>query len=556
MTMFCNQCEQTAKGGCTEIGICGKNQDVAALQDLLTYAVRGLFHFTISGRSVQINDADINRFSLQAIFSTLTNVNFDSTRLETLIREAVEKREILKSKIQSAGGNTSFDDPATTFQPAIDIAGLVEQGEKVGLPIDWDRDEDVKSLQEITLYGIRGAAAYADHAAILGQEDDAVYASLQEKLVQMTDKSLSLQDWLGIVLDTGKTNFRAMELLDAGNTGHFGHPEPSPVNLGHKAGKAILITGHDIKDLEDLLKQTEGKGINIYTHGEMLPCHAYPELKKYPHLAGHFGTAWQNQQKELPDFPGPVLFTTNCIQEPASSYKKNVFTTGLVAWPGTTHVKNGNFGPVIEKALQMPGYTDDKEQGPVWVGYARNTVLQKHPMGSVIDLLVDYLKTKKIRHFFLVGGCDGAKSGRNYYTEFVEKTPADTAILTLACGKFRFFDRDLGAIDGVPRLLDVGQCNDAYSAMIVANALAEALEIGINDLPLSLILSWYEQKAVAILLTLIYWGFKDIRLGPTMPAFLTPNAHKVLFENFIKPISAPDEDIAACLDPLSWHLLR
>jgi hydroxylamine reductase len=545
--MFCNQCEQTAKGGCSEIGVCGKKQDVAALQDLLTYAVRGLSHLAVSGRLAGINDAAVNRFFLQAIFSTLTNVNFDPIRLETLIRETVKKREILKSKITGADGNTSSDDPAATFQPAEDIASLVKQGEEVGLPIDWARNEDVKSLQEITLYGIRGAAAYADHAAILGQEDDAVYASLQEKLAQMTNKNLSLEDWVGIALDTGKTNFRAMELLDAGNTSHFGHPEPSQVSLGHKAGKAILVTGHDIKDLEDLLKQTEGKGINIYTHGEMLPCHAYPELKKYSHLVGHFGTAWQNQQKELPGFPGPVLFTTNCIQKPASSYINNVFTTGLVAWPGTTHVENGNFGPVIEKALQMPGFAEDEESGPVWVGYARNTVLQQHPMGSVIDLLVDYLKTKKIRHFFLVGGCDGAKAGRNYYTEFVEKTPADTAILTLACGKFRFFDRDLGAIEGVPRLLDVGQCNDAYSAMIVANALAESLEVGINDLPLSLILSWYEQKAVAILLTLIHWGFKDIRLGPTMPVFLTPNANKVLFENFIKPISTPEEDIAACL---------
>jgi hydroxylamine reductase len=545
--MFCNQCEQTAKGGCTEMGVCGKNHDVAALQDLLTFAVRGLCHFAVSGRVVKVEDAAINRFFLKAVFSTLTNVNFDPARLETLIRETVDNREKLKDKVSGAGGNISFDDPATTFQPAQNIAGLVKQGEAVGLPIDWERDEDVKSLQEITLYGIRGAAAYADHAAVLGQEDDAVYGSLQKKMAGITDKSLSMQDWIGIALDTGKTNFRAMELLDAGNTGHFGHPVPSEVSLGHKAGKAILVTGHDINDLEELLKQTEGKGINVYTHGEMLPCHAYPELKKHPHLAGHFGTAWQNQQKELPDFPGPVLFTTNCIQEPASSYKDNVYTTGLVAWPGTTHVKNGAWGPLIDKALQMPGYAADKEKGSVWVGYGRNTVLQQHPMGSVLDLLVDYIKTKKIRHFFLVGGCDGAKAGRNYYTKFAEQTPADTAVLTLACGKFRFFDKDLGAIDGVPRLLDVGQCNDAYSAMVVANALAEALDVGINDLPLSLILSWYEQKAVAILLTLIDWGFKDIRLGPTMPIFLTPNARKVLFENFIKPIKTPEEDLAACL---------
>ena len=550
--MFCNQCEQTAKGGCTTIGVCGKKHEVAALQDLLTFAVRGLSHLAVSGRSVEINDAEINRFSMKAIFSTLTNVNFDPIPLETLIRETVEKREILKNKISSGGGNILFDDPATTFQPAKDIAGLVKQGEDVGLPIDRDRDQDVKNMQETTLYGIRGAAAYADHAAVLGQEDDAIYASLQEKLSLLTDKSLSLQDWAELALDTGKTNLRAMEILDAGNTTHFGHPQPSLVSLGHKAGKAILVTGHDLKDLEDMLKQTEGKGINIYTHGEMLPCHAYPELKKYSHLVGHFGTAWQNQQKELPDFPGAVLFTTNCIQEPASSYKNNVFTTGLVAWPGTTHVNNGDFGPVIEKALQMPGYTADKDIGSVWVGYARNTVLQNHPMGRVIDTLVDYVKSGQIRHFFLVGGCDGAKPGRNYYTNFVEKAPGDTVILTLACGKFRFFDRDLGAIDGVPRLIDVGQCNDAYSAIVVAEALAEGLEVEIKDIPLSIILSWYEQKAVAILLTLFHVGFKDIRLGPTMPSFLTPDVLNVLVDDStLLPISTPENDIASCLDPLS-----
>ncbi len=546
--MFCNQCEQTGKDGCTKIGVCGKKPEVAALQDLLTYAVRGLSHFAVAGRAVGVNDADINQFSSKALFSTLTNVNFDPTSLETLIREAADKRELLKGKITSAGGNILFDDPATTFQPANDIAGLVKQGEEVGLPVDWDRDQDVVSLQETTLYGIRGVAAYADHAAILGQEDDEIYVSLQEKLSKFTDKSLSLQDWVGLTLDTGKTNLRAMELLDAGNTGHFGHPEPTEVSLGHKTGKAILITGHDLKDLKDLLEQTEGKGINIYTHGEMLPCHAYPELKKHSHLVGHFGTAWQNQRKEFPDFPGAILFTTNCIQEPAPSYKERVFTTGLVAWPGTTHVENGDFGSVIEKALQMPGFTDDKEQGSVWVGYARNTVLQKHSMGSVIDTLLDYIKAKKIRHFFLVAGCDGAKPGRNYFTEFVEKAPNDTAILTLGCGKFRFFDLDLGAIDGVPRLLDVGQCNDAYSAIVVATALAEALDVGINDLPLSMILSWYEQKAVAILLTLFHLGVKDIRLGPSMPAFLTPNVQKVLVDNFnIQPITTPENDIAACL---------
>ena len=548
--MFCNQCEQTIHdGGCVQAGVCGKNHETASLQDLLTFAVRGLSHIAVAGRKVGVNEPEVNRFTLKAIFSTLTNVNFDPQRLQALIVETVTKREDLKGRIAAANSLGQIDDPAANFQPAPDMADLVKQGETVGLPIDTTRDADVRSLQETTLYGIRGAAAYADHAAILGQQDDEVYASLQEKLSQISDKNLTLADWVAIALDTGKTNLRAMELLDAGNTSHFGHPEPSLATLGHKPGQAILVTGHDLKDLKDLLKQTEGKGINIYTHGEMLPAHAYPELKKHAHLAGHFGTAWQNQRKELPDFPGPILFTTNCIQAPAKSYTNNVFTTGLVAWPGIKHVENGDFGPVVEHALQMSGYTDEHTSATVWVGYARNTVLRDHPMGRVIDTLVDYVKAGSIKHFFLVGGCDGAKPGRNYYSDFVDQTPPDTVVLTLACGKFRFFDRDLGAIDGVPRLIDVGQCNDAYSAIAVASALADALGQEVSDLPLSLILSWYEQKAVAILLTLFHLGFKGIRLGPSMPAFLTPNVQKVLVDNFnIQPITTPQKDIAACLE--------
>ena len=547
--MFCNQCEQTVQGsGCTKVGVCGKNHETASLQDLLTYAVRGLSQVAMAGRRVGIKDPDVDRFSLKAIFSTLTNVNFDPDRVQGLIIDTVEKRNGLVSKLAAAGNNCQSDDPAVGFEPAGDLASLIKQGEEVGLPVDRKRDADIRSLQETTLYGVRGAAAYADHAAILGQEDDDVYVSLQEKLAKITDKNLTLQDWVDLALDTGKTNLRAMELLDAGNTSHFGHPEPSLVSLGHKAGKAILVSGHDLKDLDTLLKQTAGKDINIYTHGEMLPSHAYPELKKHPHLVGHFGTAWQNQKKELPEFPGPVLFTTNCIQQPSESYKNNVFTTGLVAWPGTTHVANDEFNPVIEQASQMPGFVDDEDSGSVWVGYGRNTVLRDHPMGRVIDTLVDYVKAGTIKHFFLVGGCDGAKPGRNYYSEFVDKAPQDTVILTLACGKFRFFDRDLGAIDGVPRLIDVGQCNDAYSAVVVASALSDALGKDINDLPLSLILSWYEQKAVAILLTLFHLGLKGIRLGPTLPAFLTPNVLNVLVENFnVQPISTPEKDIAACL---------
>ncbi len=547
--MFCNQCEQTIQDrGCTQKGVCGKNHETASLQDLLTFAVRGLSQVAVVARKLAITDTDVNRFTLKAIFATLTNVNFDCDRLQALIEETVNQREALRHKINGTNANYQIDDPAVNFQPASKIAGLVKQGEEIRLPIDWDRDADVRSLQETTLYGIRGAAAYADHAAILGQENDEVYASLQDKLSKITDKTLTLNDWIEITLDTGKTNLEAMKLLDAGNTNHFGHPEPTSVSLGHKTGKAILVTGHDLKDLENLLKQTNGKNINIYTHGEMLPSHAYPELKKYTHLAGHFGTAWQNQSKELSDFPGPVLFTTNCIQKPTASYKDNVYTTGLVAWPGTKHVDNSNFSPLIDHALQLPGFTDDQGSGDVWVGYGRNTVLRDHPMGRVIDTLVNYVKAGTIKHFFLVGGCDGAKPDRNYYNDFVDKAPQDTVILTLACGKFRFFDRDLGAIEGVPRLIDVGQCNDAYSAIVVASALSDALGKEINDLPLSLILSWYEQKAVAILLTLFHLGFKGIRLGPSMPAFLTPNVQKVLVENFnIQPISTPEKDIADCL---------
>jgi hydroxylamine reductase len=507
-----------------------------------------LSHFACSGRHVGVTDPEINRFTAKALFSTLTNVNFDPSRLAALIRETVKKREALKQKVSTAGGVTQFQDPATLFEPASSVEGLVAQGEKVGLPIDMEAAADIRSLQETVLYGIRGVAAYADHAAILGEEDDEIYASVQGELTKFLDRKLGIEDWVAAALETGKANLRAMELLDAANTTSFGHPQPTAVPLGHVKGKAILVSGHDLKDLQDLLKQCEGKGITVYTHGEMLPGHAYPELKAHKHFFGHYGTAWQNQKNEFADFPGSILMTTNCIQEPAESYQDNIFSTGLVGRPDVTHVMNGDFGQVIEKALEMPGFPESEDQGSVWVGYARNTVLRDHPMGRVLDTVVDYVKAGKIRHFFLVAGCDGAKPGRNYYTEFVEKAPEDTIILTLACGKFRFFEKDLGAIDGVPRLLDVGQCNDAYSAVAIAMALAEALDVGVNDLPLSLILSWYEQKAVAILLTLFHLGIKGIRLGPSLPAFITPNVLRLLVDNFeIKPISTVEQDLAECL---------
>jgi hydroxylamine reductase len=385
-------------------------------------------------------------------------------------------------------------------------------------------------------------AAYADHAQILGQKDDQVYAFIHEGLAATLRKDLSLNEWLGLVLKCGETNLRAMELLDAGNTGTYGHPVPTKVPLGAKKGKAILVSGHDLKDLEELLKQTEGKGIYVYTHGEMLPAHGYPGLKKYGHLYGHYGTAWQNQTREFVDFPGAILMTTNCLQKPRDSYKGNIFTSGTVGWPGANHISGGNFKTIIDKALAMPGFQEDRAGRSVMVGFARNTVM------SVAGKVIDAVKGKAIRHFFLVGGCDGAKAGRNYYTEFVEKVPRDCMVLTLACGKFRFFDKDLGDIGGIPRLLDVGQCNDAYSAVQIALALSKAFNVGVNELPLSLILSWYEQKAVAILLTLLYLGIKNIKLGPSLPAFVSPNVLKVLVDHFnIQPISTPDQDLRAVL---------
>ena len=537
--MFCYQCEQTAKGtGCDKLGVCGKKPEVSDLQDLLVYALTGLGQAAVvtraAGKDVPL---ETGRFFAKALFTTLTNVNFDPADFKPWIEEAVAKRDAL-----AAGLAAKLPEGPATFRPAADLAGLVAQGGQHGLKDIPEADPDILSLKHTLLFGLKGVAAYADHAAILGQEDPAVYDFLYEGLAATFSTDKNLGAWVGLVLKCGEVNLRTMELLDAANTGAYGHPVPTEVPLGHKAGKAILVSGHDLKDLKVLLEQTAGKGINIYTHGEMLPAHGYPELKKHPHFFGHYGTAWQNQHKEFAAFPGAILMTTNCIQKPADSYLGNIFTTGLVGWPGAVHVKNGDFAPVIEKALAMPGFTADEDKGTVMTGFARNAVL------GVAGAVIDAVKAGKIRHFFLVAGCDGAKPGRNYYTEFVEKAPADTVVLTLACGKFRFFDKKLGDIGGIPRLLDMGQCNDAYSAIQVAVALAKAFDCGVNDLPLSLVLSWYEQKAVAILLTLLHLGIKNMRLGPTLPAFLTPNVLNFLVENYdIKPISTPEEDLKAIL---------
>jgi len=541
--MFCFQCEQTAKGeGCTKIGVCGKQPEVAALQDLLIYATKGIAQVAVEGTKVNVRDAAVNRFACEAIFSTLTNVDFDPARFVSLINDAVKHREALKAKVQAAGGSAAFADGPATFTPAGDQAGMVAQGEKVGIQSDPSVNPDIRSLRELIVYGIKGLAAYADHARILGQEDESVYAYIYEGLAATLDDTLGADDYVGLALKCGEVNLKAMELLDAGNTGTYGHPSPTAVPLGAKKGKAILVSGHDLKDLETILKQTEGKGINVYTHGEMLPCHGYPELKKYEHFYGHYGTAWQNQAKEFAAFPGAIVMTTNCIQKPRASYQENIFTTGLVGWPDVTHIADKDFTPAIERAMALPGFAEDVPGKQVMVGFARNAVM------GVAPQVIEAVKNKAIRHFFLVGGCDGAKPGRDYYTEFVEKVPEDCVVLTLACGKFRFFDKDLGDIGGIPRLLDVGQCNDAYSAIQIAVALANAFACGVNDLPLSMILSWYEQKACVILLSLLHLGIRDIRLGPSLPAFITPNVLDVLVKNFnIMPIGTVDEDLKAIL---------
>jgi hydroxylamine reductase len=541
--VFCYQCEQTAGGtGCTRFGVCGKSPEVAGLQDLLIYVLKGLSAIALEARKKGLSDKEVDRFTAEALFSTLTNVNFDPQRFPPLIVKTVELREDLKNRLKHSGYTSTFSEEAVTFTPSNDLKVMLEQAKRHGVNSDEEEDPDVHSLKWLTVFGLKGVGAYTHHAQLLGHEDDEVYLFIHQGLAATLEKDKNMEELLSLVLRCGEVNLRAMELLDAGNTGHYGHPKPTKVPLGHKKGKAILVSGHDLIDLEQILKQSEGKDIFVYTHGEMLPTHGYPLLKKYKHFYGHYGTAWQNQQREFRDFPGAILMTTNCIQKPVESYKDNIFTSGTVGWPGVTHIENRDFTQVIEKALEMPGFQDDIKGKDVMVGFARDTVI------GLADKIIDAVKQGKIRHFFLVGGCDGAKPGRSYYTEFVEKVPEDCVVLTLACGKFRFFDKDLGAIEGIPRLLDVGQCNDSYSAIKIAVALANAFDMDVNDLPLSLVLSWYEQKAVAILLTLLYLGIRDIRLGPSLPAFITPNVLNVLVEKFnIMPITTPDVDLSAIL---------
>jgi len=547
-TMFCYQCEQTLKGtGCTSLGICGKDAETATMQDVLLYAVKGISMYAHRARELGVSSRDVDVFTIEALFTTVTNVNFDVDRVMEMVYKAVDMRGRAKEMYESACVNAgaapeSLSGPAVWI-PASDKSGLLAQGVEVGIEKDKERyGEENTGLRYLVLYGLKGTAAYADHAQILGVEDDWVYAKFHYYLNMLTRDELSTDELLGAALGVGELNLRVMELLDAANTGAYGHPEPTEVRIEPVKGKAILVSGHDLKDLEELLKQTEGKGINVYTHGEMLPAHGYPKLKAYKHLVGNYGGAWQDQMREFEAFPGAILMTTNCIQKPRPSYIHRIFTSGLVAWPGVRHISDRNFAPVIEAALAEPGFVEDGPDRKIMVGFGRNAVL------GAAEAVVNAVKSGAIKHFFLVGGCDGAKPGRSYYTEFAQKVPEDCVILTLACGKYRFNKLEFGTIGGIPRLLDVGQCNDAYSAIRIAAALAEAFGCDVNDLPLSLVLSWYEQKAVAILLTLLYLGLRNIRLGPSMPAFVTPSVLSVLVEKFnIMPISTPEEDLAAIM---------
>ena len=526
--MFCFQCEQTAGcAGCTgSAGVCGKTADTAKLQDQLTGALIGLAR---ASRGKTPSESS-RRAMIEGLFTTITNVSFDEER----IREQIENVKKEKNVLTAGSGDGS--------QPCTG-------NEDYDMDLLWNADEDIRSLKSLILFGLRGMAAYAFHAMVLGYSDEEVNAFFYEGLCAVGEE-WTMEQLLPVVLKVGEINLKCMALLDRANTETYGSPEPVTVPLTVEKGPFIVISGHDLKDLQLLLEQTEGKGINIYTNGEMLPAHAYPKLKAYPHLKGNFGTAWHNQQKEFADIPAPVLFTTNCLMPPKSSYTDRVFTTEVVSYPGVTHIgEDKDFTPVIEKALELGGYQEDREftgingGTSVTTGFAHNTVL------SVADTIIEAVKAGALKHIFLVGGCDGARRGRSYYTEFVKQTPADTAVLTLACEKYRFNDLDLGTVGGLPRIMDMGQCNDAYSAIKAAAALADAFGCGINDLPLTLVLSWYEQKAVCILLTLLHLGIRNIYLGPTLPAFVSPGVLKFLVENYgIRPVTTPEKDLAEILN--------
>jgi hydroxylamine reductase len=546
--MFCYQCEQAARGsGCTQAGVCGKSDEVATLQDLLVHATKGIGMYMRRAGALGAHDREVDRFVVKALFTTVTNVNFDVARMDGMLRSAAlvmdRARGLYENAARKSGSIIEELSGPARWMPASSLEGMIDEGREIGIgERKASLGPDVVGLQELLTYGLKGMAAYADHAAILGHEDRAVYDFFHEALDFLALENPSVDSLLAMNMKCGRVNLRVMELLDRANTGAYGNPVPTSVRVTPLKGKAILVSGHDLKDLEDLLRQTEGKGINVYTHGEMLPAHGYPGLKRHSHLAGNYGGAWQDQQREFDVFPGAILMTTNCIQRPRDSYRARIFTSGVVAWPGVRHIDSRDFSPVIDAAVKAAGFAADGEDKSILVGFGHEAVL------GAADKVLDAVKAGAIRHFFLIGGCDGAKPGRNYYTEFAESAPADCVILTLACGKYRFNKLDFGNIGGIPRLLDIGQCNDAYSAIRIASALAESMNTDVNSLPLSLILSWYEQKAVCILLTLLSLGIRNIRLGPSLPAFLTPALLDVLTGKFgIRPITTARADIAAAL---------
>lgn len=546
--MFCYQCEQTSKGtGCTDFSVCGKDEMSALLQDLLVHAAKGIAQLTHRARQLGAADRAMDRFIVEALFTTVTNVNFDAATIADIIHKAAQvrdqARELYLAAAAKAGQPAALPRGPATWQPVAALDGLASQAELVSVVAQRDKNgSDLSGLQELLLYGVKGAAAYAHHARVLGHETDAIYAFFSKALAYLAEEAPTVDILLQLCMECGEVNLQVMGLLDQAHTSAYGHPVPTPVRIEPRQGKAILVSGHDLKDLEELLKQTEGTGIQIYTHGEMLPAHGYPALRKYAHLAGNYGGAWQDQKDEFARFPGSILMTTNCIQKPAVDYQDRIFTAGLVRWPGVRHIADRNFRPLIEAALASPGFAEDGPDKTILVGFGHNAVL------GVADKVIEAVKNGSIRRFFLVGGCDGARTGRDYYTELTEQVPDDCMILTLACGKYRFNKLEFGTVAGLPRLLDIGQCNDAYSAIQIASALAKAFGVGVNDLPLSLVLSWYEQKAVAILLTLLHLGIRNIRLGPTLPVFVTPNVLKVLVGKFnLMPIGKPEQDLQAML---------
>ena len=543
--MFCYQCEQTAGGkGCTKMGVCGKTPEVAALQDLLIYQIKGISCYAKEivekGENV---DKNIVIFIENSLFTTLTNVNFDADVHVEMLKESQKIKEKLRKQV----GKIKNDTDHATYNLSETKADMLKDAKKAGIMYDQNLDPDIRSLRQTIVYGLKGISAYGHQARELGYYDDQVDNFYVRALEATTDDSLSVEELIRWTMRTGDMSVAVMKKLDEANTTVYENPTPHKVNVHIKKGPFIIVSGHDLKDLEMLLEQTEGKGINIYTHGEMIPSHGYPGLKKYPHLVGNFGGAWQDQQKEFDNIPGCILMTTNCLMRPRETYKDRIFTTSVVGWDGVKHIgkdKDGkkDFTEIINKSLELGGYDKDQEPHEILVGFGHHATL------SNAETIVNAVKEGKIRHFFLIGGCDGASPGRNYYTEFAKMVPDDCIILTLACGKYRFNKLEFGEVAGLPRLLDVGQCNDAYSAVRIATALADAFGTDVNGLPLSLIISWYEQKAVADLLALLSLGIKGIFLGPTLPAFLSPNVLQYLVDTFdLRSISTPEDDLKTCL---------